>query len=257
MPLIQWPSAPTPVTISALATGVTEGKLETQSGTSTPRSIRAPKVGRAALGDRAFQHVGAQRVDVGEDQLLGGPRHRRPNDARTRCRCGQCASRLSARTRRPACLRWARRRRETPSQPGPASTSKDDGRDQDRDRDDDQGGERDEEAERAAAAALAAAGAELTTSLTTRQAKTAPTRQKMAPAREPTSALPASRKPTTSAITAGEDRHPATGGAVRAGGAGEHPDRDADAELEADAGERSHAENLTPRARVDPPDSAH
>jgi hypothetical protein len=45
MPLIQWPSAARPVTISALATGVTEGKLETQSGTSTPRSIRAPKVG--------------------------------------------------------------------------------------------------------------------------------------------------------------------------------------------------------------------
>ena len=45
MPLIQWRSEPTPVTISALATGVTEGKLETQSGTSTPRSSRAPKVG--------------------------------------------------------------------------------------------------------------------------------------------------------------------------------------------------------------------
>ena len=45
MPLIQWRSAPTPVTISAQATGVTEGKLETQSGTSTPRSSRAPKVG--------------------------------------------------------------------------------------------------------------------------------------------------------------------------------------------------------------------
>ena len=72
MPLIQWRSAPTPVTISAQATGVTEGKLETQSGTSTPRSSRAPKVGRPPLGDGAFEHVGPQRVDVGEDELLGG-----------------------------------------------------------------------------------------------------------------------------------------------------------------------------------------
>ena len=45
MPLIQWRSAPTPVTISALATGVTEGKLETQSSISTPRSTRVAKVG--------------------------------------------------------------------------------------------------------------------------------------------------------------------------------------------------------------------
>ncbi len=45
MPLIQWRSAPTPVTISAQATGVTDGKLETQSGISTPRSSRAAKVG--------------------------------------------------------------------------------------------------------------------------------------------------------------------------------------------------------------------
>ena len=72
MPLIQWRSEPTPVTISAQATGVTEGKLETQSGISTPRSSRAREGRRAALGDGAFEHVGAQRVDVGEDQLLGG-----------------------------------------------------------------------------------------------------------------------------------------------------------------------------------------
>ena len=45
MPLIQWRSAATPVTISAQATGVTEGKLETQSGISFPRSRRASKVG--------------------------------------------------------------------------------------------------------------------------------------------------------------------------------------------------------------------
>ena len=45
MPLIQWRSAPTPVTISEQATGVTEGKLETQSAISTPRSISAAKFG--------------------------------------------------------------------------------------------------------------------------------------------------------------------------------------------------------------------
>ncbi len=45
MPLIQCWSAPTPVTISEQATGVTEGKLETQSSTRTPRSSSAAKVG--------------------------------------------------------------------------------------------------------------------------------------------------------------------------------------------------------------------
>ena len=34
---------------------------------------------RAILRDGAFEHVGAQRVDVGEDELLGG--HRPANDA--------------------------------------------------------------------------------------------------------------------------------------------------------------------------------
>src|ERR1044072_8684844 len=44
MPLIQCRSAPVPVASSAQATGVTDGKLETQSGTSTPRSSSAAKV---------------------------------------------------------------------------------------------------------------------------------------------------------------------------------------------------------------------
>ena len=70
MPLIQCRSAPTPVTISEQATGVTEGKLETQSGTSTPRSSSAPKVGARSSAIGALEHVGAQRVDVGEDELL-------------------------------------------------------------------------------------------------------------------------------------------------------------------------------------------
>ena len=45
MPLIQWRSEPTPVTISEQATGVTEGKLETQSSIRTPRSSSAAKLG--------------------------------------------------------------------------------------------------------------------------------------------------------------------------------------------------------------------
>ena len=80
MPLIQWRSAPTPVTISEQATGVTEGKLETQSGTSTPRSSRAPKVG-ARCSATAREHPGPQRVDVRENELLG--RHRPANDGGT------------------------------------------------------------------------------------------------------------------------------------------------------------------------------
>src|ERR1700743_1137939 len=63
MPLIQWRSAPTPVTISEQATGVTEGKLETQSSISTPRSTNAPKLGARPASI-------ALRSDIGEDQLL-------------------------------------------------------------------------------------------------------------------------------------------------------------------------------------------
>ena len=73
MPLIQWRSAPTPVTISAQATGVTEGKLETQSGIEDAALDQRAEGRRAPLGDRAFEHVGAQRVDVGEDELLARP----------------------------------------------------------------------------------------------------------------------------------------------------------------------------------------
>ena len=45
MPLIQCSSAPVPVAISAQATGVTDGKLETHSSTSTPRSSSFSNVG--------------------------------------------------------------------------------------------------------------------------------------------------------------------------------------------------------------------
>jgi hypothetical protein len=45
IPITQWPAGPVPVIISELATGVTDGKLETQSGTICPRSSSSPKVG--------------------------------------------------------------------------------------------------------------------------------------------------------------------------------------------------------------------
>ena len=43
MPLIQWRSAVTPVAISEVQTGVTDGKAETQSGISSPCASSAPK----------------------------------------------------------------------------------------------------------------------------------------------------------------------------------------------------------------------
>ena len=80
MPLIQCRSAATPVTISAQATGVTEGKLETQSRNQDAALEQLAEGRRAALRDRPFEHVGPQRVDVGEDQLLR--RHRANDDGR-------------------------------------------------------------------------------------------------------------------------------------------------------------------------------
>ena len=47
IPITQWPPGPVPVIISEQATGVTEGKLETQSLTILPRSRSAPNVGAA------------------------------------------------------------------------------------------------------------------------------------------------------------------------------------------------------------------
>ena len=41
-------------------------------GDEHPALEQSAEVGRATLFDRALEHVGAQRVDVGEDQLLGG-----------------------------------------------------------------------------------------------------------------------------------------------------------------------------------------
>ena len=65
-----------------------------------------------------------------------------------------------------------------------------------------------------------------TRSLITMQATTAPTS-----AEQRRRAGPSSRKPAIEADHRGEQRHPAAGRTVGAGGPGEHPDRDADAEL--------------------------
>ena len=92
MPLIQWPSGPWPVVIDEVQTGVTEGKAETQSRISVPRSSSAAKVGRGAVGRRSLERVGAERVDDAEDQLAGAHRS----------------------VRRPSYLRAARRRRARP-----------------------------------------------------------------------------------------------------------------------------------------------
>ncbi len=78
-----------------------------------------------------------------------------------------------------------------------------------------------------------------TTSLITRQAST---RRRPAPATPPSGAL--EQEADDEADHGGEQGHPAAGGAVGAGGAGEHADRDADAEL----GENVHVRNLTSRA---------
>src|SRR5256885_3414212 len=45
MPLMQWRSGPTPVAMSEQATGVTDGKAETQSPISVPRSSSVAKLG--------------------------------------------------------------------------------------------------------------------------------------------------------------------------------------------------------------------
>src|ERR1700750_3091016 len=49
LPIPQCPAGPVPVIISELATGVTEGKLETQSETIRPRSSSSAKVGASPL----------------------------------------------------------------------------------------------------------------------------------------------------------------------------------------------------------------
>ena len=87
--------------------------------------------------------------------------------------------------------------------------------------------------------------APLTTSLTTMQAKPAPSRQTTAPTGVSRLAVPASRKPTTRPITAASRVILPRADPWVPVVPGEHPDRDADAELEADAGEKPTGENLT------------
>ena len=69
MPGMKWPSGRAPVMISEVQTGVTEGKLETQSSISSPRASSAAKVGASPVCDRPLQHVGSQRIDDDEDEL--------------------------------------------------------------------------------------------------------------------------------------------------------------------------------------------
>ena len=204
------------------------GKAGDAVGDQDPALDQRGKGGRAALGDRQSQHVGAQRVDVGEDELLG--RHCSLNDARPAD---------YRKTRKPACLRLARRRRAIASQSRAAITSK-----------------------TAAGKAMEIATttramsetrkpsapdrlpsrrpAPQTTSLITMQPKTAPSRQKIAPTGRSRLAVPASRKPSDQGDHGGEQRHPPAGRTVGAGRAGEHSDRDADAELKGDSREGAH-----------------
>ena len=58
-------------TISEQATGVTEGKPETQSGISDAALDQRAEGRRAAVGDGALEHVGAQRVDDDQAELSG------------------------------------------------------------------------------------------------------------------------------------------------------------------------------------------
>ena len=80
----------------------------------------------------------------------------------------------------------------------------------------------------------------------TMQARTAPTSGEPAAPSDPVE-----QEAGDEADHGGEDRHPATGGAVGAGGAGEHADREADSEV----GEKVHVRkpNRARRPRVDPP----
>ena len=65
MPLIQCPSGPTPVAISEQATGVTDGKAETQSPISVPRSSRVAKLGaRSSATARSSMSVRSESTTI-------------------------------------------------------------------------------------------------------------------------------------------------------------------------------------------------
>src|SRR5262249_45243624 len=119
---------------------------------------------------------------------------------------------------------------------------------QNRDGDYDQGDDGDQERQRAASAPLAAAGR--ADHVTDDQAgENRAEEAEDGPGDELDLGGPREQGADRKGSAGGEATPPAAGGAGRAGGAGEHADRDAAAELEADAGERSHAENLAPWAR--------
>src|SRR5690348_12946718 len=121
------------------------------------------------------------------------------------------------------------------AEPGQGQDHDDYGRgDQQRQGDHDQRRDGDDEGERSTAAALAAAGA-------VNEVADHDAAERGAERGEQRADDPVDQEPGDEADHGGQDRHPAPGGAVGAGGAGEHADRDADAEV----GEEVHARNLT------------
>src|SRR5579859_8177412 len=56
---IRWASCPTPVTIEAAHTGVTDGKAATQSDTYCPRRISSPSTGAAPASTARSSIAGA------------------------------------------------------------------------------------------------------------------------------------------------------------------------------------------------------
>src|SRR4051812_1813145 len=120
-------------------------------------------------------------------------------------------------------------------EPGERHDDDDHGRrEQQRDRDHDQRRQADDEGERRAAAALAAAGA-------VDEVADHDAAEGAADRGDQGAEGAVQEEAGNQADHGSENRHPAAGGAVGAGGAGEHPDRDADAEV----GKNVHAPNLT------------
>ena len=176
---------------------------------------------RALLGDGPFEHVGAQRVDVGEDQLLLGG-HLAANDARP----GRRASAARAARRVCAGRGGGGRSRARPGRAGSGSPGS--------------AGTRRSTTTISAASATRKPSAPprppsrrpapATRSLITMQAAIAPSRPSSAPER------PVDQEAGDQADHRGEQGHAAAGRAVRAGGAGQHADRDADPQV----GEKVH-----------------
>ncbi len=108
--------APGPVAMADAATGVIDGKVETQSSTYTPRSMIAVEGWGAALGHRLLEGLGVESVDHRQDHL-GGPAHlriRRPAYLRSPWPRPRTSSTAKA-ARAPGRRRAARRSRSPPA----------------------------------------------------------------------------------------------------------------------------------------------